>query len=580
MVNKRKITMTARLGLILIIAATIVTSTGLNMKCISGKRVEAAQIPVLNSIEKPGYTLVANDEFIDPTLNTNLWFPWYLPHWTQRELCAANYEFRNGNLVLKITPEMQPWDPSHDSQTVISSVQTAEKDWLHKWSSSYSGLNHSEQTVTNHLQKYGYFEIRAKMQSGGGIHCAWWMIGFQQDANNWDNSKQTSEVDIFEALGRNGARKLKFNLLPWNDPDTSKTGTLEEIDVGFDMSHDFHVYGFEWDETSMKLYVDGRLVKQRDQSVSYPMLTLLGIYEKRHGGWTGPFEPGVPYPKEFVIDYWRAYQRNDMIHRNNEAEHAVFNGQVIAERVTYGASNGRVARYIGGSPDNWVEFNCLYVNQAGNYNISIDYISGENRNLYLKVNGEQPIQLTSLNSGGWKNISTKNASVYLNKGNNTIRLYNDTAWAPDIDRIRVDLNSNIASSAVVSATSAAADYPITNINDMNRATNYQSKNYPSYPQYITFQWPEGKSFNKVKLSTWYGQGQGITNLDIEVSDDGTTNWTKVISNGVVSWESNSRTVETKEVPFGQVINKKALRLKVNSANSQWNHFAVNEIEIY
>ena len=38
-------------------------------------------------------------------------------------------------------------------------------------------------------------EMRAEMQTGGGVHCAWWLIGFE------DNPDESCEVDIFEILG-------------------------------------------------------------------------------------------------------------------------------------------------------------------------------------------------------------------------------------------------------------------------------------------------------------------------------------------------------------------------------------------
>ena len=40
------------------------------------------------------------------------------------------------------------------------------------------------------------------MQDGGGVHCAWWLIGFEDDPN------QSCEIDIFEILGTDVNRIL------------------------------------------------------------------------------------------------------------------------------------------------------------------------------------------------------------------------------------------------------------------------------------------------------------------------------------------------------------------------------------
>lgn len=384
--------------------------------------------------DKEGYTLVTHDEFDTPILNEALWFKWYLPHWNGRDKSLARYDMIDGKLVLKIEKDQVPWDPENDGETVLSGVQTANKDYLHRWSRNYRDPSYPEAAVENHLQKYGYFEIRAKTQKGGGIHTAWWMIGFQDDAKNWDYSKKTTEVDIFEILGKNTNEGL-FNNHKWNDPDTKET--KRTVDYGFDSSEDFHVYGFEWTEHDMKLYVDGKLRSTLGTSVSYPMLTMLSLYEKRHGGWTGSFDDTVPYPKTFEIDYFRAYQRNDMIHRNNEAEHATLHGEVWTDVKFAYASNNRYARYLGNGPENYIEFKNVWVNSTDSYKLNIDYFSGDNRDLYVQINGNAPIKLSQLNSGGWNKIGTVGINSQLLKGNNTIKLYNNDEYAPDIDRLRI-----------------------------------------------------------------------------------------------------------------------------------------------
>ncbi|MEO0564775.1 MAG: glycoside hydrolase, partial [Chloroflexota bacterium] len=73
-----------------------------------------------NPVEKAGYRLEFNDAFDTGQLDTNKWFPYYLPHWSSREQSAANYTFEDNCLLLYITQGQQPSCPAVD--TVRSST--------------------------------------------------------------------------------------------------------------------------------------------------------------------------------------------------------------------------------------------------------------------------------------------------------------------------------------------------------------------------------------------------------------------------------------------------------------------------
>ena len=76
--------------------------------------------------------------------------------------------------------------------------------------------------------------------------------------------------------------------------------------------------------------------------------------------------------------------------------------------------------------------------------MTIGFISGENRNITVSVNGEK-VKTISANSGGWQKVGTKTVTIQLQKGQNTIRLSNATNWLPDIDYIEL---LSTASSAI------------------------------------------------------------------------------------------------------------------------------------
>ena len=99
-------------------------------------------------------------------------------------------------------------------------------------------------------------------------------------------------------------------------------------------------------------------------------------------------------------------------------------------------SAGFKAGWLGYSEENDLIWRDVYSENGGEYKLSIAFISGENRNINVSVNG-RTVQTISANSGGWQTVGKKSLTIQLEKGNNTIRLSNPSTWMPDIDYIEV-----------------------------------------------------------------------------------------------------------------------------------------------
>jgi predicted alpha-1,2-mannosidase len=139
---------------------------------------------------------------------------------------------------------------------------------------------------------------------------------------------------------------------------------------------------------------------------------------------------------------------------------------------------------------------------------------------------------------------------------------------------------NLALTATAAATSYNPANPPSWANDGSFTTSMVSQDNCGFPQYVTLTWTGGKNFDKSTLSSNYAQSQAPTSWDVEVSDDGSTNWTKVASSGTVAWATNNETNERKDTTFSAVSNKKGVRVKILSANLTWAHFALREFEVY
>ena len=68
--------------------------------------------------------------------------------------------------------------------------------------------------------------------------------------------------------------------------------------------------------------------------------------------------------------------------------------------------------------------------------MQIAYITGENRSFTLEINGKR-IGTYTVNSNGWGNVATRSIKVSLQPGENIVRLYNSSAWMPDIDYMNI-----------------------------------------------------------------------------------------------------------------------------------------------
>ncbi len=95
-------------------------------------------------------------------------------------------------------------------------------------------------------------------------------------------------------------------------------------------------------------------------------------------------------------------------------------------------SAGFKAGWLGCSENNDLQWRNVYSNEGGEYKLTIAFISGENRNVTISVNGKKK-ETVSLNSGGWSTVGKKTVKITLEKGRNVIRLSNASNWMPDID---------------------------------------------------------------------------------------------------------------------------------------------------
>ena len=257
-------------------------------------------------LSKGDYELDVEDDFGGSSLNDRLWVPHYLPHWSSRSKSATTFSLRGGALRLLIEKDQQPWCPEFDGWIRVSSLQTG----------LFSGplgsgigqchfreglvVREEQANVALYTPRYGLFEMRARAIDDPNNMVALWMIGYG------DEPERSAEICVFEIFGRDVTAHdaaIGMGVHPFGDTTMVDDFTQERVSID---ARDFHTYAAEWTPQQVGFYVDDRLTKVVDQSPAYPMQFMVGIYEFADG--PALRSPAERYPKEFVIDHFRAYR--------------------------------------------------------------------------------------------------------------------------------------------------------------------------------------------------------------------------------------------------------------------------------
>lgn len=231
--------------------------------------------PLSDQQNKDGWVLntKVSDEFDAAALDEEQWFivgkldengkPIYKdPDHPEREVwigrAPAQFSGRNVRLedgMLKISTRWEPDFPFTTEQG-LDNVK-------------YKYENFTTAAIINrNLFRYGYIEVRAKA-ADAEVSSALWFT--RHEVKNGQRNDTELELDIFEHFGSHRMegqahrdRDLWWTVHDWDPKYGHENGNnvtyTETKDLGFRVAAEFHTYGFEWSETGMRYFVDGKLV--------------------------------------------------------------------------------------------------------------------------------------------------------------------------------------------------------------------------------------------------------------------------------------------------------------------------------
>ena len=240
-------------------------------------------------LDLTGYSLVFEDEFNGTELDTEVW-----------KYC--NSGVRRGGYRAPSQVEVK------DGNCVITAEYLEDGEFGAGW---YAG-----DLALRKWYKQGYYEIRCKVNDGGGFWSAFWIqAAHPYEAQYSQGGVGGAELDIFEANCWDDpmARNSVSQTIHCAGVDGKQEG-FQSLILGFfkgnNIYDEYNTYGLEWTEDEYIFYVNGvetrrtsfgngtsQVEEEVRVSLEVPDAELLAPLDKD------------TYHSEYVIDYVRIYQK-------------------------------------------------------------------------------------------------------------------------------------------------------------------------------------------------------------------------------------------------------------------------------
>ena len=150
--------------------------------------------------------------------------------------------------------------------------------------------------------KYGIIEVRAKVPEGLGTWPAAWMLGTDITTVGWP---KCGEIDILEHIGR----ELNAVYGTLHYPDHAGANADGNKLLIQNATTEFHVFKVEWNENTIGMYVDDKLIHEVKNTPQIPFnhnfFIILNL--AMGGNFGGPIDESIQ-EATYEVDYVRVYQ--------------------------------------------------------------------------------------------------------------------------------------------------------------------------------------------------------------------------------------------------------------------------------
>ncbi|CAH8284215.1 glycosyl hydrolase family 16 [Mariniflexile fucanivorans] len=321
---------------ILLLALIVVFGCNAQKKIKTDKSVQTIKStlnPFSDQENKEGWVLndEISDEFEGTSIDTTKWFvegqngDYYI--WKGRapsQFVPHNVRVEDGKLKLRTA-----WEPDYP---FFQETYTDGNMGTAKYG-EYEGKPIPVTTAGVISKKRflnGYMEVKSKV-GNAAITGAFWAIGYEQ------------ELDVYELMGnpkKPGNIKANSYLATahdWSPPAKRPTNVFQHTeDLPYRTADEFHVYGAEWGEDFLKLFIDDKLVHhftQNDVGLDWVLNNPMEVWlDSEIFFWLGlPHKEELPV--DFEIEYMRVWQKpSDNLLAKDRAFYG-FEGPILFEDV-------------------------------------------------------------------------------------------------------------------------------------------------------------------------------------------------------------------------------------------------------
>ena len=249
------------------------------------------------------WKLVWHDEFDGNALDTTKWgFRLHIMQTRHQTFTNEGVEVKHGKLYLNLVEK--------DGQYYSAHLQTGE-NYLDRPGDPYSsGLTWpiADLKSPKFVHKYGYYEIRCKLQEQPGWWSAFWLQSPVIGAG-LDPARYGVEIDIMENFTRDN--RISHNI-HWNGYGKNLQSKGSGIMTIEETSDGFHTFGLHWSKDGYVFYVDGKETWRTDGPVSDTEQFILVSTEcqgYRQGNRDKPSDElkKAVLPDAFIVDYVRVF---------------------------------------------------------------------------------------------------------------------------------------------------------------------------------------------------------------------------------------------------------------------------------